>query len=587
MLRYFLERNVGLFLLPLFIFAMLLMLLSFEGSIIKRIFKMALVWASVFILLVYMVGPAVNYCIGDKKEHGNGFDVLREDIYKIINIKQFSDHAVSDAQIQSRIDEIYDKYGIQVYVGLDYDEAFHSDITKTEVSPEKSETLSYLQKLEFALSLYSDKALKKIPKEIYLVNYAEELNKEVYGLNVIDKRIVLSVKSGSKTIHHEIFHSLDSTIALKDYLEFENSSESCELTSNYACTSNIELLAEAWSHGLSGGKDNEHIKILKRSYSKLLKADKNALPVDQKEEAGEFLKSNLNANQITAYFGLETIFNQGVNSIVLPVEVEDMEKVYEVFWQTHPEFAKAETLTTYCVEGKQYICLDESELFSITDDIRKADGLIAEYVGSLPDLNEYEKIRKIYLDCIGMTKDAEEIRKSNPSVYGKQMLLHMLLEKAGINNIYTENGVIVNYENKYYRLCPNQDNGENNVLYGFMTNDRSLTWVPSQKESSLIYPCCEDRYPQGEGELCLTDLDKDAIDEYLLSRFRNFKAGDKLVFRCNDAKIMNEVCAYLSEEQHGLSRLQRIFAHAVESDYYPGYSIVELRNVLIVEKFKF
>ena len=193
---------------------------------------------------------------------------------------------------------IYEKYGIKVYCNLDVAKLYGYDDVKTMTAAGSYHLVRFLEKLDDALSMYSKTALLSIPKRMYLNSAVYHRGKPVGGINFGSTHIVFNAcVCNESSIHHELFHSLEEQMPRKLRERFKSSSESCHLTSDYACTDMTEFLAEAWAKAMTDGETNEHARILSELKAKFLKDetvsgdDDSSFPDTLVSSLGSFLES--------------------------------------------------------------------------------------------------------------------------------------------------------------------------------------------------------------------------------------------------------------------------------------------------------
>lgn len=210
--------------------------------------------------------------------------LLCAEIYKahaINEYKNFAEKLTIDYD-----EEIYEEYGIKVYVYPDIDNFEFLDLDDYIVDKVLFDSHISLTKnaIYRCLSYYSDEAFKYIPKEWYITGdiynydngqynyiggYTLTNNKTSYAI-FINSDLLLYGQDIDWTIHHEIAHSLQNAITTKDYREFVDLDSSCHSISDYACTSVSEEISESWAYGLNY-TDNIKANYLHEKYGHMLK----------------------------------------------------------------------------------------------------------------------------------------------------------------------------------------------------------------------------------------------------------------------------------------------------------------------------
>ena len=208
-------------------------------------------------------------------------------------LKNYSSISENAALIE---EEIYNTYGIRVYIGLNPSDYLSLSDYICTPSTDASKSEQYLTNIYNALSIYSDEALRVMPKRMFIVEGVDVDRVAGINFNRTDPEynfIVLCDKYNSHelTIHHEIFHTLNVYADENILNDFNDNSESCAITSDYACTSSVEFAADSWAYAVTYHKYTEHSEILEGAYSSFLKGFSNDLEISEGDYA-EFINNS-------------------------------------------------------------------------------------------------------------------------------------------------------------------------------------------------------------------------------------------------------------------------------------------------------
>ena len=216
-----------------------------------------------------------------------GFENVKNDIIRMISIiiisalvlgvnnylLNQSDPYKASSKILNKIDEenyvsisddaaileqkIYDTYGIKVFSNIDpfiliNDDTYSAYIDSNDVIYFER----YLEVIYEELKIYSGEALKVIPKCMFLVSDINggdvaglNYNRTSPGNNFIVFSVLDNIGDYAKLVfHHELFHTLNVYTDEKILKEFDENKEACELTTEYACTNQVEFIAESWAY---------------------------------------------------------------------------------------------------------------------------------------------------------------------------------------------------------------------------------------------------------------------------------------------------------------------------------------------------
>lgn len=174
--------------------------------------------------------------------------------------------------------EIYEQSGVYTFYNVDVkDKADIVYIDDYHVS--EDEVLNSLKEIKEVLAFYSN----GFPKEIYIINSFVSGDKSCNGIYIRKSNIIVlkEQENISSTLHHEMGHSIeDKTYNLISLIKFKSVNQSCELVSDYACTSNDELFAEAWRNTIVYNKITEYSLALSNIFKDNLKGFENPYYVD-------------------------------------------------------------------------------------------------------------------------------------------------------------------------------------------------------------------------------------------------------------------------------------------------------------------
>lgn len=243
------------------------------GSFLSALKSVALKMVSLVICLFI----AMSFL---KREDTKKF--FKENIIGAYKATDILDNYQQDSEeIEALEEEILRKYGIRVYTNVDYSKVYHDGSLRVSTTAGKKDVILFMKELDRALDMYSNEAFLSIPKEIYLVDEILHEGRECAG--VYTRFAILydvdCLNSIPEVIHHELFHAVSEQMGADRYFRFIREKESCRETSDYACTSNVEHLAEAWSLSLTANLGNRHTRILAELYPRLLKGDRDREPM--------------------------------------------------------------------------------------------------------------------------------------------------------------------------------------------------------------------------------------------------------------------------------------------------------------------
>lgn len=140
-----------------------------------------------------------------------------------------------------------------------------------------------LEMLKSELATYSDEAIEKLPTDWHILptlvmddnsyiggifsSYQdEEGNTQPWGITLSES--MFWFENPKSVIHHEIFHGLSYDWTQEDYDNFYAVEGTCDMISDYACTSPVEEIAETWAYSKD---DNLRANYLRDTYSYYVK----------------------------------------------------------------------------------------------------------------------------------------------------------------------------------------------------------------------------------------------------------------------------------------------------------------------------
>ena len=500
----------------------------------------------------------------------------------------------SDPEIALLELDIENKYGIRTYTNFDIDSVFHRKAVRYKTDVDKEDAIIFLKELRYVLSQYSEEAISILPKHMFLVTDLIKIDGEVEaeGVNCgnfiafdatryYDDNDFGYLVNHPRVIHHEFFHSLDELMS-KDQLDrFEKDSESCLLTSDYACSEKTEFLADAWCSGIALGMNNKHIEILQELNEKLLK--------DPENEIESISLSDLDAQGLEDQKMLIKALDHMIENDLSKICIKDVKKLEDNalinLKSCLSDKLLSDSINAYFYNDDLVICVQDELLEQMRDDRNKVRELSASIINNDEDLDDYEKAEKIYRY---FTKGIDDTYfKDN---YAKNLLISAVLNG---NNIYAlTDGLLINarYEDHNYWLGPFWEDKEVEALYYFMIDDRFRSSF--HEEVPPYFPKCDDNTKSYLylNELYLDEFDEEKIIDYIYREYSKGLNSTELYIACENKELTERVKDYLLNKEDGHTLLQRLynddFLPSGWSFYYPGYQSQEYGCILHIYNFE-
>lgn len=466
--------------------------------------------------------------------------------------------------------KIYDTYGIKVFSNIDPFSLMNTDEYSGYIDGNDAEHFErYLQVIYDELKIYSEEALKVIPKCIFLVSDIDGDSAAGLNYNRTSPRsnfIVFSVLDNlgdyaKVTVHHEIFHTLNVYTDENILKEFDENGEACNITSEYACTSPVEFIAESWAYKIARDLNTEHSKILGKTFDTFIKDFKQAGNSLNHEELLQLEEEMLIINNFDEDYFKDIIYT---SSNYLMEEsyhfVNDDNKA--IIYKDHP------VLYGELKEKVEIKCEEIINSF-------KSEGImkvlnIYEYL--LNDLEEDEDLVNEIWYYISNYYGADTFSQNEI----KNIYLYNILYKLGYNvylryNLDSGFYVEMNYNNITYFFDLKLERINLGLYQGFMLCAEDLKFYYPDIKALNYFEFENDRsFSDYDSILLLEDFNQEKIDNFLISVLKKYKFNSKLYIICKDEIICDEVESYLKFNT-GRSLVQTIYNRYVNSTYYPGY----------------
>lgn len=499
-------------------------------------------------------------------------------------------------------EEIYNTYGIRVYTGLNPSDylSLSGYICTPSTDVQKSER--YLTDIYNALSVYSENALSVMPRRIFIVESVQEDRVAGINFNRTDPKynfIVFCDKYDSHEliIHHELFHTLNVYTDENILNDFNENSESCAITSDYACTSSVEFAADSWAYAVTYHKYTEHSEILEGAYSSFLKGFSNDLENSESDYA------ELINNSDKDIFYVENFDEEFFKQISNMYNCDDP---YSFLGSSIDYISNGEEALIY----KKQNLVDKQKYDSFCESIQSITDQYSNYTGIMKILKVYEHLKGIE------TLDDFEIDSAK---YFYNL----------INSSYST----VHYSNEYYNLTQfknycmsialkqlgydiqllryteddhnlffiKQDINQYSYIYDFLLEKREMyNIVPGFMAAPDDYRIIHDdiavldnysyendrSYGDYNRILLLDEFDKKKVDDYVISMFRKYGLKATVVIISSNEETIDDTVNYLyNERTDDLSNLQILYNRYINRYYYPGYSSYVFDSIYYVYNF--
>lgn len=465
---------------------------------------------------------------------------------------------------------IYDTYGIKVFSSIDPFSLMNNNQYSGYIDENDAEDFErYLQVIYDELKIYSEEALKVIPKCMFLVSNID--GDSVAGLNYNrtsprSNFIVFSVLDNlgdyaKITVHHEIFHTLNVYTDEKILKEFDENGEACNITTEYACTSPVEFIAESWAYKIARDLNTEHSKILSKTFDTFIKDFKQEGISLNYEDYLQLEEETLIINNFDDNYYKNIIYT---NSNYLIDEsyhfVNNDNKA--LIYKDHPvlygeikervEIKSEEIINRFKSEGIMKV-LDIYDY--LLNDLEKDEDLVNEiwyYVNNYygADAFSQNEIKNIYLYNI--------LYKLGYNVYLRYDL---------DSGFYVE----MNYNDITYFFDLKLEYINRGLYQGFMLCQEDFRFYYPDVEALNYFDYENDRsYSDYDSILLLDEFDAAKIDKFFISVVKKYKLKTKLYIICKDENICDEVENYMKFKS-GKSLIQTIYNRYINTNYYPGY----------------
>ena len=532
-----------------------------------------------------------------------GFENVKNDIIRMISIiiisalvlgvnnylLNQSDPYKASSKILNKIDEenyvsisddaaileqkIYDTYGIKVFSNIDpfiliNDDTYSAYIDSNDVIYFER----YLEVIYEELKIYSGEALKVIPKCMFLVSDINggdvaglNYNRTSPGNNFIVFSVLDNIGDYAKLVfHHELFHTLNVYTDEKILKEFDENKEACELTTEYACTNQVEFIAESWAYKIVQNLNTEHSNILNKTYDTFIK---------------DFSHEGISLNSYEDYLNL---YSQVDDTLIVNNFNEDY--FNDLSYKTS-NYLMEENYHYVNADSKAIIYKDYPILYGeIKDRVEnKSDEIISSFnsdgIYKVLDIYDYllnseeedkELIDELYYyvhNYYGVTTFSS---REKENIY-----LYNILKNLGydVNLCYDiDSGFYVEmlYDNKTYFFDIKLETLNRGLYQGFMLCAEDFKFYYPDVEALDYFNYENDRsLSDYYSILLLEDFDTNKIDNFLISVLKKYELNAKLYIICKNENICSEVENYLKFNT-GLSRIQEIYNRYVNGTY-PGY----------------
>lgn len=514
-------------------------------------------------------------------------------------LKNYSSISENAALIE---EEIYSTYGIRVYTGLNPADYLGLDVYKCTPSTDAAKSEQYLTDIYNALSIYSEEALRVMPKRMFIVESVDVDRVAGINFNRTDPEynfIVLCdiYDDHEHTVHHEIFHTLNVYTDDNILNSFNDSSESCSLTSNYACTDSVEFAAESWAYVLTYHKYTQHSEILEGTYSSFLKGFSNDLEISE----GDYTKLINNSNDNIFY--------------VENFDEEYFKQIADMFNCDDPYTFLGSSID-YISNGNEALIYRKQNYV----DKQKYDDLCGSIQNIIDQYNNYSdilKILKVYEHLKGIeTLDDFEIDSAkyfynlinssySTALYSneyynlaqfKNYCMSIALKQLGYDiqllryteddcNLFFIKQDINQYSYIYDFLLEKRE--MYNIVPGFMVAPDDYRIIHDDIAVLNNYSYENDRsYGDYNRILLLDEFDKKKVDDYVISMFRKYGLKAIILIISSNEESIDDVVDYLyNERTDNISNIQNLYNKYINRNYYPGHDGYIYDNIYYIYRF--
>lgn len=500
---------------------------------------------------------------------------------------------------------IFEKYGIDVYCDTDVFNSVNENVYTANFSLTENEVERFMIMFEDELAKYNQKGLNTIPKKVFLANNISDDSGEsntILGLNfntfgLLTNYILYNVNSYESTVHHEIFHSIASTLELSTVYKFVENNNYCSLTSDYACTNTAEHLAEAWSHSITYGTDNKMTGILKDLYSSYL--------IGFDEEA-----NSMNNEEIINAIDL-MINGENNHLTVSKLDKEEITYIETKIISKYPEFLLANVIDIVSSNEKTVIYLNRNTYNYLLEVLSNFENEIEDNVSIFDGYDGLEKMRQIYLYIETIPdEDIPDIFASqtvfviknryNSTNYkiGKELYLNYLLKNNGfsptIELLTTKDGEsvyinTVNVNDTKYALYPDAYDLLFTQGYGFLLSSDQIQRMSLRTDVDFSVIECNDESlsEYKNAEIILDEYDETLIKQHIINSLKNGVKNKVLVFYYDNHDDVYKTYQYLTgKEGNSANSFSSIYQRNIGAKC-PGYRITTRKKYVLIYGFDY
>ena len=499
--------------------------------------------------------------------------------------------------------DIEDKYDIEVYCNTDVLNSINNNKYTANFSLKDEEIERFIIMLDDELAKYSKNGLRIIPKKIILSkSISDDSNKSqtVLGINfnpsgIFSNFILYSVSSDETTIHHELFHSIATSLNLGTIQTFVNNNDLCKLTTEYACTNTTEHLAEAWAHSIADNKDNKLIRVLKEYYDDYL-IGFNETP-------------NILSNEEVVTSISMMIKGEDNHLTVNRLGKEDIDYIESELIKLYPEIILANVLdvvssndkTVFYINRNTYNSLNK-EMSAINEEIKELSSIFNEY-------ENLDKLKRIYLYVESMDDDKipKIFLKQSPHLYfncfsdnnyedGRNIYLNYILKNNGffptLERLKTKDGsptyinTISIGENKY-ALYPNAYKLLFTPGYGFLLSSDQLQRINNKNDVDYsVLQCNDDSLSIYKSvELVADEYNESQIKQHLINTLKKGVEGKIVVYYYDNHDDVYKTYQFLfDEDKNNINNFKKIYWGNI-GKISPACNFITRKNYLLIYNF--
>lgn len=503
-------------------------------------------------------------------------------INSLINIPAKLNYRTDNEEINRLREDIKEKYNINVYVNVNPQEnTWKPTPFKVDLKVSDEQAIAYLNMLNQELAVYNDLSLWQIPNEAYLVSgLAGETDNELYwGLNG-DTYIVYDVHSNSATIHHEVFHSLNKLLFEKEKKKFNSIDESCELTSNYSCTSSEEFMSESWGKLLAKNLHTQHSDYLETLESRFLKSPEE-LGIRELEFAlgiEDEAYVSLSDNEKLIYTAVDyAISGERYYVDATDKEIENALNAYKII---NPLNYMIGNIQSEYYMGHIFFKANSDDIY-FSDEYRKTVEKIA--VDYLDIDDGVKRINELY-DYISLRHYEDDYPNlaDMPKEY-KSFMMNDVLKALGYesyavifdNTSLKTAAVLFKYEDSYYWNDLNLYKDDGAITGVFMSSAQFKTFNQNCTIPEGIEANDTSLSQMSENCLFLEEYDERLIDDYIYRKFKNEGLSTVIRIVSDDAGAVYKAKSYLfDKDAYGSTVFYRLCRKAlnIRTTLYCSYN---------------